>query len=341
MKLMLERLSQDWLERWGHPLAMVESFVDPRFYQGTAYRVSGWSHLGRTAGWKRDAADFYLQHDAPKQTWVRELVKKARMKLRAPELPGEWKCAELGLTPRCRFKAGEICSLVDWLRKELVEFRRPQALAYPVAGVIGLIVMAMATGVRQGPEDLAQYADTLSPAQLRALRFRTDQHTGRSRCPKKTVFTRVLNAVDGQVLEGLLVRWQDQLLGPVQDRVVIADGKKMRHGGVEIVNAVSGSGRFLGGVITQDKNNEIPAARVVLLTGESLIVEVHGLLVCFEQCNDFSQTTARQGDVFRKFLGATNHSRLVEGRQPHGLGAIELRVLKRGESMQPVQHCGR
>ena len=83
MKLMLGRLSADWLEHWGHPLAMVESFVDPQLYQGTAYKVSGWSHLGKTAGWKRDAADFYIKHDAPKQIWVRELVKKACVKLRA------------------------------------------------------------------------------------------------------------------------------------------------------------------------------------------------------------------------------------------------------------------
>ena len=30
MKLMLKRLSEDWLKRWGHPIALVETFVDPR-----------------------------------------------------------------------------------------------------------------------------------------------------------------------------------------------------------------------------------------------------------------------------------------------------------------------
>jgi hypothetical protein len=77
MKWMLARLSADWLESWKHPLAMVETFVDPQLYQGTAYKVSGWSHLGRTAGWKRDASDFYLKHERPKQIWVRELVRGA------------------------------------------------------------------------------------------------------------------------------------------------------------------------------------------------------------------------------------------------------------------------
>jgi hypothetical protein len=312
MKLMLARLSADWLERWGHPLAMVESFVDPQLFQGTAYKVSGWSHLGRTAGWKRDAADFYLKHDAPKQIWVRELVRKARVKLRAPQLPAEWAGAELDLIPRCRFKAGEIVSLMDLLRKELVEFRRPQALAYPLAGMMALIVMAMATGVRKGPEDLAHYADTLSPAQRRALRFRADRRTGRMRCPKKTVFHTVLDKVDGAVLERLLLRWQDQLLGPVQDQIVIVDGKKMRHGGVEMVNAVSGSGRFLGGVITADKSNEIPAARVVLkqldLLGKTVLVDaLHTNVetaqqILYEQGSNYVMTVKGNQPTLQKTL---------------------------------------
>jgi hypothetical protein len=58
MKLMLARLSSDWESTWGHPLALAESFVDPQQYRGTAYKVSGWSHLGPTSGWKRSAADF-------------------------------------------------------------------------------------------------------------------------------------------------------------------------------------------------------------------------------------------------------------------------------------------
>lgn len=312
MKLMLGRLSADWLQRWGHPLAMVESFVDPQLYQGTAYKVSGWTHLGKTAGWKRDAADFYLKHDAPKQIWMRELVRHARVKLRAAELPNAWQCAELDLAPRCRFKAGEMASLMDWLRQELVEFRRPQALAYPLAGMVALIVMAMATGVRKGPDDLAHYADTLSQGQLRALRFRADRSTGRIRCPKQTVFRTVLNAVDGQVLEGLLLRWQDQLLGPAQDRVVIVDGKKMRHGGVEMVNAVSGSGRFLGGIITADKSNEIPAARAVLgkldLAGKTVLVDaLHTNVetarqILYEQGGDYVMTVKGNQPALQKTL---------------------------------------
>lgn len=264
MKLMLGKLSQDWQQRWGHPIVLVETFVDPRYYQGTAYKVSGWSHLGKTAGWKRDADDFYEKNGAPKQIWIRELVKKACVKLRSPQLPGDWAKVEEAQRPRCTAKAEQIRSLMQALDEEIPEFRRAQALAYPVAGLICLIVMATAQGVVRGPGDLAIYADTLSQGQLRALKFRLDPRTKKVRCPKKTVFTTVLHKVDDDLLERVLLSWQTQILGPPQDRIVIVDGKKVRHAGVEIVNAVDSQGRFLGSVVTPAKTNEIPAARLIL-----------------------------------------------------------------------------
>jgi hypothetical protein len=312
MKLMLDRLSRDWEQRWGHPLALVESFVDPQLYQGTAYKVSGWIHLGRTAGWKRDAADFYQKHHTPKQLWIRELTKKACVKLRAEQLPASWACVEAELQPRCVHRVAEIRSLMELLRTQLPEFRRPQALAYPVAGMVALILMAMATGVRQGPEDLAQYADTLSQGQLRALGFRKGRHTKWIRCPKKTSFQRVLAAVEVPRLQQLLLRWQQQLLGPVQDSLVVVDGKQMRHGGVEMVNAASGSGRYLGGVLTESKSNEIPAARQLLkqldLGGKiALLDALHTQIetaqqVLYEQGGDYLLTVKGNQPTLQKTL---------------------------------------
>ena len=264
MKLMLAQLSEDWQQRWGHPIALVETFVDPRFYQGTAYKVSGWSHLGLSAGWKRDADDFYEKHDACKQIWVRELVKKACLKLRAPQLPSDWAKVEETLAPRCTARAAQIRCLMESARAQIPEFRRAQALGYPVAGLMCLTIMAMAQGVIGGPKDLADYADTLSQGQLRALGFRHNQHTKKIRCPKKTTFERFLHGADAGAIEAVLLQWQHQLLGPNTDPVVILDGKKVRHGKVEIVNAVNGAGRFLGSVMTDSKSNEIPAGRQLL-----------------------------------------------------------------------------
>jgi hypothetical protein len=312
MKLMLARLSADWQERWGHPLALVETFVDPQLYQGTAYKVSGWSHLGRTAGWKRDTTDYYQKHERPKQVWVRELVRGACRKLRAPTLPPEWASVESAGRPRCTARAAEIRSLIEILRTEVPEFRRAQARAYPVDGLVALVVMALTTGVRQGPDDLALYADTLSPGQLRALRFRLDPRTRAVRCPKKTVFHTLLTAVPAEVIERALLRWQDQLLGPAQDDVVLIDGKKLRGGKVEMVNATTGCGRFLGAVVTAKKSHEIEAARVVLrgldLTGKTVVADaLHtnrptAQQILYEQGSDYLLTVKGNQPDLQKTL---------------------------------------
>lgn len=261
MKLMLARLSPDWENTWGHPLALAESFVDPEQYRGTAYKVSGWSQLGPTSGWKRSAVDFYEKHDQPKQIWVRELVKKACVKLRAAELPAPWAEVLPKVQPRCAAKAGEIASLMERLRREIPEFRRKQSLAYPIAGVLALNAMATFSGVTKGYEDLADYAATLSQGQLRALKFRLHVRTGRVRCPKRTTFQRVLTGVNAEILEGVLLLWQEQVLGPAQDKLVILDGKKIRHAHVESLNAVNGKGRWLGSAKVKEGSNEIPAGR--------------------------------------------------------------------------------
>ena len=261
MKLMLGRLSADWQSLWRHPVALAESFVDPNLYRGTAYKVSGWSQLGLTRGWKRSAVDFYEPHGVPKQVWIRELVKNACVKLRAAELPVAWASALRPARPRCTAKVKEMESLMARLGRDVPEFRRLQALGYPLPGMLVLIAMATFSGVSRGYEDLADYAATLSQPQLRALRFRQDPHTRRVRCPQRTTFERVLKAVDETRLQQVLLLWQEQVLGPVQDRLVIIDGKEIRHADVESVSAVSGSGRWLGSTLVPKGSNEIPAGR--------------------------------------------------------------------------------
>jgi hypothetical protein len=264
MKLMLARLSPDWVENWRHPLALAETFVDPHLYQGTAYKASGWNRLGPTAGWKRSAEDFYQKHDRPKQIWVRELVPNACRKLGAQALPPEWQSVEEKAAPRCTAKAPQMCNLVEHLRAEVPEFRSKEALAYPLAGFLALIALAMFSGVRRGPQDLAQYAATLSQGQLRALGFRRDKHTGRIRCPGESTFKRMLPRINAAALERALLGWQDQVLGASQDQLVIVDGKTLRHAHVELVSAVDGTGRWLGTVPVKAGSNEIPAARELL-----------------------------------------------------------------------------
>jgi hypothetical protein len=49
----LRRLSQDWQRKYGHPIALVETFVERDRFAGTSYRAANWRHVGATTGRSR------------------------------------------------------------------------------------------------------------------------------------------------------------------------------------------------------------------------------------------------------------------------------------------------
>jgi hypothetical protein len=49
----LRRVSADWQQKYGHPILLVETFVDRARFAGTSYRAANWQHLGATTGRSR------------------------------------------------------------------------------------------------------------------------------------------------------------------------------------------------------------------------------------------------------------------------------------------------
>jgi hypothetical protein len=46
----VRRLGEDWQERWSYRPVLLETFVDPRYFEGTCYRAANWQYLGMTTG---------------------------------------------------------------------------------------------------------------------------------------------------------------------------------------------------------------------------------------------------------------------------------------------------
>jgi len=46
----VRRIRDDWQERWSYRPVLLETFVDPRYYEGTCYRAANWQYLGLTSG---------------------------------------------------------------------------------------------------------------------------------------------------------------------------------------------------------------------------------------------------------------------------------------------------
>ncbi len=55
------RLSTDWQRKYGHPIYLVETFVERDRFEGTCYRAAGWLRAGATTGRSRNDAALTLK----------------------------------------------------------------------------------------------------------------------------------------------------------------------------------------------------------------------------------------------------------------------------------------
>jgi hypothetical protein len=55
------RLNADWRAKYGHPIELLETFVDREGFRGTCYRAAGWRHVGATTGRSRNDVDNTLR----------------------------------------------------------------------------------------------------------------------------------------------------------------------------------------------------------------------------------------------------------------------------------------
>ena len=57
----LHQLSNDWQRRYGHPIFLVETFVDASRFRGTCYKAANWKCLGQTTGRTRQDTHHRIQ----------------------------------------------------------------------------------------------------------------------------------------------------------------------------------------------------------------------------------------------------------------------------------------
>jgi len=266
MALNLARLSQDWQAKYGHPVVLVESFVDLELFRGTAYKASGWKAIGTTAGFKRVSQDFYEAHERPKQLFVRELFKHAARGLRGRELPTAWGAQEQPVERRCSLNGEELLSLWMVLHQQVPESREAQGLRHRQATVLAITFAFLLSGGQGGYRAIALFAQDLKPTQRAQLRCWFNPRMRRYEVPTENCFYRVLKAVPVLSFQQALWAWQKVRLGAADTDVVVLDGKALRgSGGTQLVGAINaGSGRTLGVEPVADKSNEIPAGQTLL-----------------------------------------------------------------------------
>ena len=230
LRLVTDRLSTDWEEHFGHPLRMVETFVDPQRFAGTCYRAAGWQMLGATQGFARRGRgqDYYQDLQHPKELWVLPLGPRALRELRAAELPAPLRSQREPAPPPVPVPTAELDSLWAFLRPRLQDHRDPQGVRYPLVSLVCLAALAVGAGC-QGPHAIAQFAHSLNHSQRARLRLPPRRGTRRQHeVPCERTIERFLAQVDPEPLKEHFNAWMAQR-DPQPTRVLHVDGKVLRN----------------------------------------------------------------------------------------------------------------
>jgi hypothetical protein len=66
LSLCQKRLSADWQVGFDHPVVLLETFVDPRWFRGTIYKAANWIYVGNTKGFYRTRQGYSAYAQSPK-----------------------------------------------------------------------------------------------------------------------------------------------------------------------------------------------------------------------------------------------------------------------------------
>ena len=224
--LATRELPGHWQARFGYQPVLAETFTDIEKFQGTCYRASGWDAVGKSAGYSRHRADFYVPNDRPKRLWLKQLCKDARDILCGASLGAEHRHAETpatsGVLPlnqvQMRSLLDAFCKMTD-PRASNTRFRLPPVLT--------IVSMALLCGKR----DISQFHRfgwRLRQKQRALIRLPFKNGSRRFReIPGYSVYYQVLSRLDLDDLAKVLNNWLRDRSGELPGALAV-DGKMIR-----------------------------------------------------------------------------------------------------------------
>ena len=213
------RLPHDWQQHFGHPLFLLETFVDPRLFHGGVYRAANWIELGLTQGYRRTRQGYSAQSDTPKRVFVRPLHRAARAQLTHPERN------HLQLTgiPKLMLSADQMRAL-PLCFSTVTDPRRRQGRRHRMPVVLGIAAGAILCGMR-GYKATHDWAKSLG--QQARERFGCRREHGRYVVPSEFFIRDCLVRIEPDALDRALNAW-NQAWGK-HDKALAMDGKTMKN----------------------------------------------------------------------------------------------------------------
>jgi hypothetical protein len=226
LALLERRIGADWQARFGHPLLLLETFVDPRRFHGGVYRAANWTELGLTQGYRRTRAGYSATAQAPKRVFVRPLCRDPQRQLTHPDRE---RLQLTGMT-QTKLNAAQMRSL-PMCFNGMTDPRRKQGQRHRLPVVLAIAAGAILCGMR-GYKAMSQWADALG--QQARERFGCRKEDGVYLVPSEFVIRDCLVRIEPGALDRALAAWNHAW--GTQDSALAMDGKTMK-------NAIDASGR--------------------------------------------------------------------------------------------------
>jgi hypothetical protein len=212
-----KRLPADWQNTFGHPLILLETFVDPQRFHGTVYKAANWLCVGQTRGFRRTGKGYSAKIHSPKMVFVRPLQSNARELLSGPLLESTFNIGG----SKSMIAAEHMRSLPQFFR-DIPDPRRVQGRRHRLPTVLAIATGAVLCGMR-GYKAIADWANSLG--QKARERFRCRVENGRCVVPSEYVIRDVLIRVDPTHLDRALQKWNEAY--GKKDESLAIDGKTM------------------------------------------------------------------------------------------------------------------
>ena len=202
----LRRLSGDWVEAWGHPVLLVETFVDPSRHLGTCYGASSFLRLGQTAGFGRRSGR-YVEHGQVKDVYVRALHRRSTEVL-AGTFDHPLLADPRSSVAQIDFNTAELDSLIERI-ETITDPRDPRGVRHDFASTLVLIACATLAG-NKSLVALSEWCDSSSQEVLARLGARISPSTGLRIPPSYATIRRAGMAVDANELDRIVNTWAAQ-----------------------------------------------------------------------------------------------------------------------------------
>ena len=217
LSLCQKRLPSDWQSAFGHPLVLLETFVDPTRFLGTIYKADNWIFAGKTKGFSRTKKGYSNKANSPKMVFVKPLIFNAQALLSQPILETNY-CTG---GKKIMLSAQQMESLPGFFA-DISDPRRVQGKRHKLTTVLAIATAASLCGMN-GYLAISDWVKSLQEKALR--RFGCRFQDKRYIVPSLSTIRDVITRVDPVQLDHAIQKW-NQKYGKLDEALAI-DGKTM------------------------------------------------------------------------------------------------------------------